>query len=330
MGRATAARHVVTTPPALTEDSSTSPPAVRDYVASFARPNDVRACASVAISFALYVLMFYTPWYCVPLQAMVIMRLFIVCVHDAAHGSLYSRGWANALVGSVAAPLTGFTYHYWQWGHNYHHEHSNDLDYEQWSQTAPVTVAQFRAFPAWKRRAYRFFMVPLALLAAGAPFAIVLLQPLAADTALDWALQLAWWGALAWRGCLLRYVAAVTLAARKLCARPGQPMRQTRHEKGTLTPNLHSTWTLTKTALGLFLFHSQHTFEDCVREHGRTATSEGYYANAMEGSSLMVVPRWMKFFTAGIEYHHIHHLNAKVASYSLQACHDNVSPAARA
>jgi fatty acid desaturase len=64
-----------------------------------------------------------------------------------------------------------------------------------------------------------------------------------------------------------------------------------------------------------------------VREHGRTATSEGYYANAMEGSSLMVVPRWMKFFTAGIEYHHIHHLNAKVASYSLQACHDNVSPA---
>ena len=223
MGRATAARHVVTTPPALTEDASTSPPAVRDHVALFARPNDVRACVSVAISFALYVLMFYTPWYCVPLQAMVMMRLFIVCVHDTAHGSLFSRGWANALVGSVAAPLTGFTYHYWQWGHNYHHEHSNDLDYEQWSQTAPVTVAQFRAFPAWKRRAYRFFMVPLALLAAGAPFAIVLLQPLAADTALDWALQLAWWGALAWRGCLLRYVAAVTLAARKLCARPGQP-----------------------------------------------------------------------------------------------------------
>ena len=36
----------------------------------------------------------------------------------------------------------------------------------------------------------------------------------------------------------------------------------------------------------------------------------------------MDVPFWLKPFTNGIEYHHIHHLNTNVASYVIKECHD--------
>jgi omega-6 fatty acid desaturase (delta-12 desaturase) len=267
-----------------------APAAVRAHVAAWAVPNDFKAALWAASSIALYFACFALPWYLLPLHSLASMRLFVVCVHDTAHGALFSAPWANFLLGSLAAPLTGFTYHYWKWGHDFHHRHSNDLDFSQGSQTAPYTVAQFCAFPAWKQRLYRLFSVPAVLLAAGAPLSIVVAQPLSADSALDWALQLGWWVLLAARGCLARYLAVVLLVA----------------------------------PFGLVLFHTQHTFESCERSRGKTASGEGYYKNAMEGSSFLQVPRWLRFFTAGIEYHHIHHLHARVPCYSLQACHESV------
>ena len=36
------------------------------------------------------------------------------------------------------------------------------------------------------------------------------------------------------------------------------------------------------------------------------------YAAAFDGSSFLQVPPLLKFFTLGIEYHHIHHLDIRV------------------
>jgi omega-6 fatty acid desaturase (delta-12 desaturase) len=36
----------------------------------------------------------------------------------------------------------------------------------------------------------------------------------------------------------------------------------------------------------------------------------------------LVLPEVLKLFTAGIEYHHIHHLSSRVPSYRLRACHE--------
>lgn len=45
------------------------------------------------------------------------------------------------------------------------------------------------------------------------------------------------------------------------------------------------------------------------------------YAAAFDGSSFLQVHPLLKFFTLGIEYHHIHHLDIRVPGYSLQRCH---------
>ncbi|CAM6002632.1 unnamed protein product [Sphagnum balticum] len=44
---------------------------------------------------------------------------------------------------------------------------------------------------------------------------------------------------------------------------------------------------------------------------------------ALEGSTFVQVPLWLKPFTNGIEYHHIHHLNTNVASYNMALCHED-------
>jgi len=43
---------------------------------------------------------------------------------------------------------------------------------------------------------------------------------------------------------------------------------------------------------------------------------------AIEGTSLLVFPRWLDYFTTNIAYHHVHHLSARIPNYRLKGCHD--------
>lgn len=70
---------------------------------------------------------------------------------------------------------------------------------------------------------------------------------------------------------------------------------------------------------GFIMFHVQHTFDGAYREFN---PDWDFFTVGMKGSSYLVLPQWTKFFTFGIEYHHIHHLNAKVPAYRLQECHE--------
>ena len=44
--------------------------------------------------------------------------------------------------------------------------------------------------------------------------------------------------------------------------------------------------------------------------------------SGLKGSSFIQVPKYLQYFTAGIEYHHIHHMNAKIPGYNLKKYHD--------
>ena len=72
-------------------------------------------------------------------------------------------------------------------------------------------------------------------------------------------------------------------------------------------------------AAGILLFTVQHNFEHSYASH-----DEGwdYDSAAIEGTSFLVLPRWLNWFTANIAYHHIHHLSARIPNYCLVACHD--------
>jgi acyl-lipid omega-6 desaturase (Delta-12 desaturase) len=70
--------------------------------------------------------------------------------------------------------------------------------------------------------------------------------------------------------------------------------------------------------LGIVLFTVQHNFE-----HAYASSSErwDYETGAIEGTSYLVLPGWLNWFTANIGYHHIHHLSANIPNYRLVDCH---------
>jgi omega-6 fatty acid desaturase (delta-12 desaturase) len=47
-----------------------------------------------------------------------------------------------------------------------------------------------------------------------------------------------------------------------------------------------------------------------------------YYAGVIEGTSFLILPGWLNWFTANIGYHHIHHLSSRIPNYRLVACHN--------
>jgi len=69
---------------------------------------------------------------------------------------------------------------------------------------------------------------------------------------------------------------------------------------------------------GIALFTVQHNFD-----HAYATDTErwDYDTGAIEGTSFLILPGWLNWFTANIAYHHVHHLSAKIPNYRLVACH---------
>jgi hypothetical protein len=69
------------------------------------------------------------------------------------------------------------------------------------------------------------------------------------------------------------------------------------------------------------VFHNQHSYNPSyvVDNENWNMTDSG-----LKGSSFIQIPYLLKYFTGGIEYHHIHHFNSKIPNYNLQSYHEEV------
>jgi omega-6 fatty acid desaturase (delta-12 desaturase) len=74
-------------------------------------------------------------------------------------------------------------------------------------------------------------------------------------------------------------------------------------------------------SIGIMLFHSQHTFNPPYIVNNETYNQRD---SGLLGSSFIQIPYVLKYFTGGIEYHHIHHMNSKIPNYNLQYYHEEV------
>ena len=46
--------------------------------------------------------------------------------------------------------------------------------------------------------------------------------------------------------------------------------------------------------------------------------------SGLKGSSFTLIPKYLKYFFMGFEYHHIHHINTRIPGYNLQKYHEEV------
>jgi len=68
----------------------------------------------------------------------------------------------------------------------------------------------------------------------------------------------------------------------------------------------------------IWVFFVQHIFEG---SYAHNTEGWDYLSGAIEGSSYLELPTILKWFTADIGYHNIHHLSERIPNYNLEACH---------
>jgi omega-6 fatty acid desaturase (delta-12 desaturase) len=186
----------------------------------------------------------------------------------------------------------------WRHDHLVHHATSGDLDRRGGGDVLTLTVAEYRSRPWRARLGYRMFRNPLVMFGLGPLYAMIVyprLVPsgarphirrsiLVTDAVLAIGIATLSW-LVGWRAFLL---------VQTLC-------------------------TLLAGGAGIWLFYVQHQFEDTYwRAHGDWSFADA----ALRGSSYLELPAVLRFFTANIGFHHVHHLSARIPNYNLKRAHD--------
>jgi omega-6 fatty acid desaturase (delta-12 desaturase) len=230
-----------------------------------------------------------------------LMRLFMI-QHDCGHGSFLRSRRARDTVGFLIGVLTLTPYEYWRKTHAYHHAHSGDLDLRGFGDIDTLTLDEYYARSWMGRLAYRIYRNPFVLFGVGALFHFLVIHRYPSNVPREWK--------HAWRSVWMTNLALVGIVA---------VMAVTIGWKAFLL--VHGPVVFFTCGTGVWLFYVQHQFEDT---YWHRTQEWDYYDAALEGSSLLALPRPLQWLTANIGIHHVHHLSARIPNYRLQEAMDAV------
>jgi acyl-lipid omega-6 desaturase (Delta-12 desaturase) len=291
--------------------SSSQPPFWRDALAPFAQPHVGRSVLDLATSVVPYLILLVLMYLAVDSSYLLVLALSVpaagflvrtfIVFHDCAHGSFLPSKRANAWLGTALGLVLFESFLSWRHSHAVHHATSGDLDRRGVGDVHTLTVAEYRSLSRRGRLGYRLFRNPLVMFGVGPVYALVLHPRLVPRSA---------------RPRIRRSVIATNVALAALvgalCLLVGW-----REFLLVQTPS-----TMLAGAAGVWLFYVQHQFEDT---YWQSAEDWSYAEAALQGSSHLVLPRVLQFFSGNIGLHHVHHLSAKVPNYNLQRAHDENS-----
>ena len=250
----------------------------------------------VAMTFALRVSVLVALVLVVPASAFLV-RTFIV-FHDCTHGSFMRSRRANDALGVALGLLVWLPYRGWQHEHAVHHATAGDLDRRGVGDVATLTVAEYRALPAWRQITYQLYRSPVVMFGLGW-FLVLMLKPRFVPRGARPRVRNS---VLATNLVLALIVAAACLAI---------GWRDYLLVQGPVF--------VVSGAVGVWLFYVQHQFEDT---YWQAHADWRYDHAALAGSSYLKLPGVLRFFTGNIGFHHVHHLSVGIPNYNLQAAHD--------
>lgn len=263
---------------ALGELAITAAPLVAIWVAMW---------AALQISYVLALVL------AVPAAAF-LLRLFLI-QHDCGHGAFFKSRRANDWVGRCIGVVTLSPYDFWRRTHAMHHAGTGNLDRRGIGDVDTLTVEEFRNRSRFGRLRYWLYRHPLVMFGIGPAFLFFLRYRLPLGLARD--------GWRPWLSTLGTNLAILALAVGLMFLIGIGPFLL-----------IHLPVTLLAAAAGVWLFYVQHQFENT-----RWAAQEDwtFHEAALHGSSHLVMPGLLRWFSANIGMHHLHHLSSTIPFYRL-------------
>ena len=244
----------------------------------------VKPSAWVAVGFGLVATVFLVRMY----------SLF----HDLTHNSLFASRAANSRWGCVLGFFLFTPYRWWQRQHSLHHAHTGNLDRRGPGEIHTMTVAEYES-ASWPRRlGYRAYRHPLLLLLVG-PSLVFLFERRFPQRGMSRKLFA---GVIATNVALLAWAAGWSATV------------------GWQTYALiQGTTLVVGGAIAAWMLYIQHQYEETYYE---PAGEWQFELAALKGSSYLRLPRALAWLVGNANYHHVHHLSARIPNYRLRAAHE--------
>ncbi len=223
-----------------------------------------------------------------------LVRLFMI-QHDCGHGAFFRTKSINDWTGRLLSVLTMTPYDYWRQTHAEHHASSGNLDRRGMGDIDTLTVREYCALTPMGRLRYRVYRHPIVMFGIGPAYLFLLQHRVPVGL-----MRAGWTPWLSTMGTNLGIAAFVVLAIWLLGA-----------ENFLL---LHLPVVLLAASIGVWLFYVQHQFEETVWEKEPDWRAK---EAALHGSSHYDLPPVLRWFTANIGMHHVHHLASRIPYYRL-------------
>ena len=218
--------------------------------------------------------------------------------HDLTHNSMFASRSANARWGHLLGFLLFTPYRWWQRQHSLHHANAGNLDKRGPGEIFTMTVAEYERASIWRRIGYRAYRNPVLMLLVGPSLVFLfdrrfprrgmsrrmLLSVAATNAALAaWSIG---WSALAGVSTFLL---------------------------------IQGTTLVLAGGVGAWMLFVQHQYEET---YYRAGDEWEFELAALQGSSYLKLPRALAWAVGNANYHHVHHLSARIPNYRLRAAHE--------
>jgi omega-6 fatty acid desaturase (delta-12 desaturase) len=226
-----------------------------------------------------------------------LMRMYSF-FHDLSHNSMFGSRKANRRLGNLLGFLLFTPYRWWQRQHSIHHANTGNLDKRGAGEIYTMTLAEYENASRARRLGYRAYRNPLLMLFVGPSLVFlferrfpqrgmsrrILCSVIVTNIALaGWAIG--WSALLGWQSYVL----------------------------------IQGTTLVTGGAIAAWMLYIQHQYEDT---YYKAAGEWNFEDAALQGSSYLKLPRALAWAVGNANYHHVHHLSAKIPNYHLRAAHE--------
>jgi omega-6 fatty acid desaturase (delta-12 desaturase) len=279
--------------------------ALAQQLARYRQPNNARGVFELMITAVPFFIIWAVMWVVlvrghwsglllvVPAAGLVV-RLFMI-QHDCGHGSFFHSRHANDWVGRAIGVVTLTPYDYWRRNHARHHASSGNLDQRGVGDIDMLTVREFVALPRWRQILYRLYRHPIVMFGIGTAYLFILRHRLPIGMMRN--------GWAPWLSTMGTNTAIAILVAAMIWLIGVGPFLL-----------VHLPIIVLAASIGVWLFYVQHQFE-----HTSWSRDEvwSFHEAALHGSSHYQLPGVLRWFTANIGVHHVHHLCSRIPCYRL-------------